>query len=200
VEDEQLSLAIGKRGQNVRLAAELLHAKIDVRSESDVKDEVAGALARMLQSEFGESEPKDLDLSSLPGIDEPTAANIQEAGLTSVGAILDSSLDTIEGIEGLDPETAKTLIDWATEKELAEEGKTAALPAVEAESDAPLGGDAASPSSTMGDQDFMAALNKAFQESAGDDETEEVAPATPESGEADASSSESDASDEVDQD
>jgi hypothetical protein len=154
----------------------------------------------MLQSEFGESEPEDLDLSTLPGIDEATAANIQEAGLTSVGAILDSSLDTIEGIEGLDPETAKTLIDWATEKELAEEGKTAALPAVEAESDAPLGGDAASPSSTMGDQDFMAALNKAFQESAGDDETEEVAPATPESGEADASSSESDASDEVDQD
>ena len=200
VEDEQLSLAIGKRGQNVRLAAELLHAKIDVRSESDVKDEVAGALARMLQSEFGESEPEDFDLSTLPGIDEATAANIQEAGLTSVGAILDSSLDTIEGIEGLDPETAKTLIDWATEKELAEEDKTAALPAVEAESDAPLGGDAASPSSTMGDQDFMAALNKAFQESAGDDETEEVATATPESGEADASSSESDASDEVDQD
>ena len=49
VEDEQLSLAIGKRGQNVRLAAELLGAKIDIKSESDVKDEVTDALARMLQ-------------------------------------------------------------------------------------------------------------------------------------------------------
>ncbi len=56
VEDEQLSLAIGKRGQNVRLAAELLHAKIDVKSESDVKDEVAGALARMLETELGSGE------------------------------------------------------------------------------------------------------------------------------------------------
>ena len=50
VEDEQLSLAIGKRGQNVRLASELLGARIDIKSESDVKDEVTDALARMLQS------------------------------------------------------------------------------------------------------------------------------------------------------
>ena len=46
VEDEQLSLAIGKRGQNGRLAAELIGCRIDIKSESDVKDEVAGALAR----------------------------------------------------------------------------------------------------------------------------------------------------------
>ena len=53
VEDEQLSLAIGKRGQNVRLASELINCKIDIKSESDVKDEVAGALARMLQDAVG---------------------------------------------------------------------------------------------------------------------------------------------------
>jgi hypothetical protein len=50
VEDEQLSLAIGKRGQNVRLASELIGARIDIKSESDVKDEVADALAKMLQT------------------------------------------------------------------------------------------------------------------------------------------------------
>jgi N utilization substance protein A len=49
VEDEQLSLAIGKRGQNVRLAAELVGAKIDIKSETDVKDEVTDALAKMFQ-------------------------------------------------------------------------------------------------------------------------------------------------------
>ena len=55
VEDEQLSLAIGKRGQNVRLAAELIGAKIDIKSESDVKDEVADALAKMLQTAMSQS-------------------------------------------------------------------------------------------------------------------------------------------------
>jgi hypothetical protein len=36
VPDDQLSLAIGKRGQNVRLAAKLTHWKIDIKSESEV--------------------------------------------------------------------------------------------------------------------------------------------------------------------
>src|SRR5262249_62129841 len=48
VEDEQLSLAIGKRGQNVRLASELIGSRIDIKSESAVTDEVAAPLARML--------------------------------------------------------------------------------------------------------------------------------------------------------
>src|SRR5436853_7296573 len=50
VGDEQPSLAIGKRGQNVRLASELIGSRIDIKSESDVKDEVADALARMLNT------------------------------------------------------------------------------------------------------------------------------------------------------
>jgi N utilization substance protein A len=58
VEDDQLSLAIGKRGQNVRLAAELVGAKIDIKSESDVKDEVTDALARMFQPQ-GDGEAAD---------------------------------------------------------------------------------------------------------------------------------------------
>ena len=55
VEDEQLSLAIGKRGQNVRLASELIGSRIDIKSESDVKDEVADALARMLQTAMAQT-------------------------------------------------------------------------------------------------------------------------------------------------
>ena len=196
VEDEQLSLAIGKRGQNVRLAAELLHAKIDVRSESDVKDEVASALARMLQTELGQATSEEIDLLAVPGIDETIAANIKEAGLTSVEAILDSSRDTIESIEGLDPETAKTLIDWATEKELAEEERKSAQEENESETGTSVDA-AASTSSTMGDQDFMAALSKAFQESAGDDDAEKEPAPPAENSEGDASSSDEGASDEV---
>src|SRR5437762_6573796 len=40
VDNDQLSLAIGKRGLNVRLAAELIGAKIDIKSEEEVKGEV----------------------------------------------------------------------------------------------------------------------------------------------------------------
>ena len=48
VEEDQLSLAIGKRGQNVRLASALIGAKIDIKSEQAVKEQVAQALQRML--------------------------------------------------------------------------------------------------------------------------------------------------------
>jgi hypothetical protein len=50
VEEDQLSLAIGKRGQNVRLASALVGAKIDIKSEQAVKEQVAQALQRMLLS------------------------------------------------------------------------------------------------------------------------------------------------------
>ncbi len=53
VSDEQLSLAIGKRGQNVRLASRLLGCRIEIKSEEAVKDEVAAALAAMLRQVEG---------------------------------------------------------------------------------------------------------------------------------------------------
>src|SRR6266498_884045 len=48
VEDDQLSLAIGKKGQNVRLASALIGLKIEIKGETEVKGEVAEALTRML--------------------------------------------------------------------------------------------------------------------------------------------------------
>ena len=77
VEDEQLSLAIGKRGQNVRLASELIGCRIDIKSESDVKDEVADALARMLQTAMAQSPPRrgrrSCDVDAAPGLDGAAA-------------------------------------------------------------------------------------------------------------------------------
>src|SRR3954463_15558668 len=75
VEDAQLSLAIGKRGQNVRLASELIGSKIDIKSESDVKDEVADALARMLQTAMAQmpaprqAVAEEVGIDSAPGLD-----------------------------------------------------------------------------------------------------------------------------------
>ncbi|HEY5611779.1 MAG TPA: transcription termination factor NusA, partial [Thermoanaerobaculia bacterium] len=55
VDNDQLSLAIGKKGLNVRLAAELIGAKIDIKSEEEVKGEVADALSQMLQAALAEA-------------------------------------------------------------------------------------------------------------------------------------------------
>ncbi len=47
VEDKQLSLAIGKKGQNVRLAAKLVGWRIDIKSEEEKRQEVEAEMARM---------------------------------------------------------------------------------------------------------------------------------------------------------
>src|ERR1019366_6014553 len=68
VDNDQLSLAIGKRGLNVRLAAELISAKIDIKSEEEVKGEVADALSAMLQEAMAESraETNVHDIDNMP--------------------------------------------------------------------------------------------------------------------------------------
>jgi len=47
VDDSQLSLAIGKKGQNVRLAAKLLGWKIDIKSEEEKRQEVQSAIEQL---------------------------------------------------------------------------------------------------------------------------------------------------------
>ena len=156
VEDEQLSLAIGKRGQNVRLAAELLKSKIDVKSETDVKDEVAGALARMLQTSFGDEATPTFDLSTVPGISEETASHLQAAGFDSLDRLLEATPSELQEVESVGPSTVAALQEWAGQEQAKLEEKE------EAEVEAPSADAEASP---MGDSDFMAALSKAFQES-----------------------------------
>jgi N utilization substance protein A len=165
VEDEQLSLAIGKRGQNVRLASELIGAKIDIKSETDVKDEVADALARMLRTamadeeETGERPAVAIDLTAAPGIGPKTAEALSAAGYGELSALLAAGEDELTAVEGVGPKTAGALKAWALERA----GEQEAAAAAEQEArriEAP----AATPSG-MGDEDFMAALSRAFQES-----------------------------------
>ncbi len=158
VEDEQLSLAIGKRGQNVRLASELIGAKIDIKSETDVKDEVADALAKMLQTAMAQvtadSVVPELDLSEVPGVSAEAAAALREAGFGTVDALLEADVAVLEQVEGVDDRAAQALIDWAQQKE---ETRKA---------DLDLGlGRVEERAAPMDDTDFMAALSKAFQES-----------------------------------
>ena len=172
VEDEQLSLAIGRRGQNVRLASELIGARIDIKSESDVKDEVADALARMLQTALSEGEEgapagaaTEVDLTEAPGVGAKTAAALVEAGYGTLEALVGASLEDLQEVEGLGPKTAANLLEWAAAKAEevgAAEAEGAATEEVFGEG---FGAPAAEEAATMDDQDFMAALSRAFQES-----------------------------------
>jgi N utilization substance protein A len=162
VEDEQLSLAIGKRGQNVRLASELIGSRIDIKSESDVKDEVAGALARMLETAMtrpaAAAPAEEMDVTAAPGIGADLAERLKEAGFGSLEALSEVEPGTLLdlGFEDFDHAQAEGLVNWAREqreKQLAELDLGPFQPAAEA------------PASSMGDEDFMAALSRAFAES-----------------------------------
>jgi len=162
VEDEQLSLAIGKRGQNVRLASELIGCRIDIKSESDVKDEVADALARMLQTAIGEmpqaAAKKPEDVTGVAGVTPEIANGLIEAGLDTVEALLDASRSQLLAVEGIDESLADRLADWAQEQSARREADAADIGKA-------FRAPEAAGSASMGDEDFMAALSRAFQES-----------------------------------
>src|ERR1700726_4018753 len=63
VDDSQLSLAIGKKGQNVRLAAKLLGWKIDIKSEEEKRQEVEQQMSQLVA-------PSSTPLADVPGLGE----------------------------------------------------------------------------------------------------------------------------------
>jgi N utilization substance protein A len=97
VPDDQLSLAIGKNGQNVRLAVKLTGWKIDVKSES-----IAAT-----QEEEGHRA-----LMKIPNIDEATAEHLFNQGLKSIAAIAAADVESLLSIPGIDGQKAS---DWIEE-------------------------------------------------------------------------------------
>jgi N utilization substance protein A len=119
VDNDQLSLAIGKKGLNVRLAAELITAKIDIKSEEEVKGEVADALTAMLQVAMAEQRAAT-SVREIDGLDQSVAEMLEAAGYDDLDSIVNSSVEDLTQIEGLDEETAAAIIDVAKNFELAQ--------------------------------------------------------------------------------
>ena len=112
VAEDQLSLAIGKKGQNVRLATRLVGWDIDIVSEEKLKKEIALQMGKMMAS--GEAVP----LSALEGVTPSQAETLAGKGIEDVEALaatsvddlveyLDVSLDEAESILG----SAKAIVD-----------------------------------------------------------------------------------------
>src|SRR5881409_1393520 len=120
VDNDQLSLAIGKRGLNVRLAAELIGAKIDIKSEEEVKGEVADALSAMLQEAMADqrSQTNVHDIDEMPA---ELADKLEAAGYDDLDSVLNSSVDDLTAIEGIDAESAAKVIELASRHEEVQE-------------------------------------------------------------------------------
>jgi transcription antitermination factor NusA-like protein len=83
VEDKQLSLAIGKKGQNVRLAAKLTGWRIDIKSEEEKRREVEAQFGAL---EMGEGGAEDGDGGGDEGVDEMQAGSEDVAADLSADA------------------------------------------------------------------------------------------------------------------
>ncbi len=102
--EENLSKAIGRRGQNVRLATKLMNYEINIMTDQEDSER--------RQVEFKEKTEnfvKNLEL------DETLGQLLVAEGFSSIDDIKDSSTEALTKIEGIEPETAQALIDRAKE-------------------------------------------------------------------------------------
>ncbi len=102
VDDSQLSLAIGKKGQNVRLAAKLLGYRIDIKSEEEKRQEVELQMSALVG---GQTTP----LEEVPGLAEGLIQKLVGAGVSSVESLADMTPEQLEAIPGVGPKTVEKI-------------------------------------------------------------------------------------------
>src|SRR5487761_2264229 len=103
VDDTQLSLAIGKKGQNVRLAAKLLGWRIDIKSEEEKRQEVESQMAALVVP----GAPVSVLIDH--GLTEPMVEKLMEGGVTTVESLGSMTPEELEAVPGIDPETMEAI-------------------------------------------------------------------------------------------
>jgi len=122
VSDQQLSLAIGKKGQNVRLAARLTGWKIDIYSESEYESmehgdrerDIEEAIAR--ESRLLEEQQARMSIEDIPGMEPDVAEALREAGIDDISKLAGLTVEGLIEFEGVDEESAKNILDGVKAK------------------------------------------------------------------------------------
>ncbi|HEX6057586.1 MAG TPA: transcription termination factor NusA [Gemmatimonadaceae bacterium] len=120
VDEDQLSLAIGRNGQNVRLASELTGWKIDLYSSREWMER-GGETPLFAPLPEEESETVDVRLAEIADIPPATVAVLEHAGFRTLNDIIDLEREDFLKLPGIAPEEADRLI--AMLNELTEEGQ-----------------------------------------------------------------------------
>jgi len=100
VPDDQLALAIGKKGQNVRLASRLTGWRLDVRGEAEAEEEARKARE---------------SLTSVPGLGDVTAELLYQDGFKSAEQVAEADEAALAEIEGIGPERARAILQAVRE-------------------------------------------------------------------------------------
>ena len=126
VDDSQLSLAIGKKGQNVRLASKLLGWRIDIKSEEEKRQEVESQMEQLVSS--------GTPIQEVTGIGAKTIEKLVERGINTVERLGEMTPEQLQEIPGIGPKMVEKIrlavnnyyiqleetAEAATEKEVAE--------------------------------------------------------------------------------
>jgi transcription termination/antitermination protein NusA len=102
VDDTQLSLAIGKKGQNVRLAAKLLGWKIDIKSEEEKRQEVEQQMTAMAGATA-------TPIEQVGELGDSIIQKLIAAGITTVEALADMTPEQLEEIPGIGEKTLEKI-------------------------------------------------------------------------------------------
>jgi N utilization substance protein A len=133
VEDAQLSLAIGKKGQNVRLAAKLLGWRIDIKSEEEKRQDIESQMAQMAL--------RGAPITNLTGLGDKTLQKLREHGLETVEQLAQMTPEELTQIPGIGEKTVERIrrvvtdyfesAEQAAQQEAAEAEAAAAVVAAE---------------------------------------------------------------------
>ncbi|HEV2350159.1 MAG TPA: transcription termination factor NusA [Terriglobia bacterium] len=185
VDDSQLSLAIGKKGQNVRLAAKLLGWRIDIKSEEEKRQEIESQMAAMAL--------RGAPITELKGLGDKTLQRLRDHGIETVEQLAQMTPDELTQIQGIGEKTVekirKVVTDYfEADRQAAEDLAATEEAAVQAESEVSGGAEATDEAVTSSEgpestTDAVAAEPVPSQEPTAPEEGEkkpegEVAPST----------------------
>lgn len=118
VDDDQLSLAIGKHGQNVRLASRLIGWELNIRTKSaeaaeQPAKEKKPEMKQEQQGQVTEAAQTSASLEELPGVGDKTLENLKEAGFSSIADIAKAQIEDLLKVKGIARKKAEKLIQEA---------------------------------------------------------------------------------------